>query len=215
MQYEGKIGPTGFDKNGSESSSRAVGYYGNGRKGISGPKRSRSAHLSERRTRTMGLIFVCVVAVVIVSAFAMTSADNGSTGQPRVPADVKQIIPPPPGFLIGGYTYDEFGAKLPDCAVTITHVKTGNFTTANSGSLSFYYVQPTWPDMLVGDLIKVTAVKDSMSGENQSAIPSGPNMMIDVTLNVLIPEFPMLIAPIVGMGVIVCGVATLERRREH
>jgi hypothetical protein len=210
MQHEGKIGLSGFDRN-SQSSRRAVGHYGNARKAMSGSG-VRSARLNEKRIRTSVLVLLSVAVLLTISVFATAPTSKEKRPRSGAPAVVSDI-PAPPGFVICGYTYDSVGAELPNCDVEITHEKTGNFTTVNSGSLAFYSVFPPWPDMLVGDLIKVTATSGSLTGENESAIPSGPNMEMNVTLSAAIPEFPILMLPITGTIVLI-AVMDLMRRRD-
>ena len=208
MESEGKI--NGLGSSSRDMSSRVAGFYGNGMKGASRQSRSRLGYPSKRFGKALAVIFLVEASAVAVSALVM------NTGR-QVPAGVSDI-PAPPNLIIGGFTYDEFAAKLGDCEVTITHVKTGNYTVVYSGSsgplLGFYSYKPDWEDISQGDEIKVTAVKGVMTGESVGIVSSSPNLQIDVTLNVLIPEFPMVIVPVVGMMALI-AVVSLRRRGEE
>jgi len=205
LKSEGKI--NGLGSSSRDISSRMAGFYGNGMKAASRQSRSRLGYPSKRYGKALAVIFLVATSAVVVSALAMNPGR-------QVPAGISDI-PAPPNLIIGGFTFDEFSAKLGDCAVTITHVKTGNFTVLYSGAsgptLGFYSYKPSWEDISQGDDIKVTAVKGVMTGESVGYVSSSPNLQIDVTLNVLIPEFPMVIVPVVGMMALI-AVVSLRRR---
>ncbi|MBE3042296.1 hypothetical protein IMZ48_06895, partial [Candidatus Bathyarchaeota archaeon] len=70
---------------------------------------------------------------------------------------------------------------------------------------------------LDGDLINVTAIDRTGTsiGWNESAVPGGPTMTMDVTLTgTAIPEFPMVIVPVMGMLALFV-VVRLRRRGEE
>lgn len=208
MKSEGKI--NGLGSSSLEIKSQVAGFYGNGMKAASRQSRSRLGYPSKRYGKALAVIFLVAASAVVVSALAMNPGR-------QVPAGISDI-PAPPNLIIGGYTYDESAAKLGDCEVTITHVKTGNYTVVYSGAsgplLGFYSYKPVWEDISQGDDIKVTAVKGVMTGESVAKVSSSPNLQIDVTLNLLIPEFPMVIVPVVSMMALV-AVVSLRRRREE
>lgn len=206
MESKGKI--NGLGPSGQGISSRATGYYGNRMKATSTEKRNRSAYLIKRYGKPSALIFLVAVSVLIGSSLLVAPSDPGR------PADAKQVIPPPVGFIIGGWTYDEFGAKLPNCDVTITLVKTGDYDVVSSGTISFYSYIPAWPQLSVGDEIRVTAVKGVMTNTSTGIVPYAPMLQLDVKLDVLIPEFPMVIVPVMGMIALV-AVVSLRRRGEE
>jgi len=214
MDNKGKIGLNGLDTSGGScsrnmSTSLAVGFCIDHAKGVSRPRSPGSAFLSRRLAKTIGLLLVFVAAIVIVSAIVL-----GSIGtQHRVPANA--LAPPGPPYPVAGYTYDSLGAKLPSCDLNVTDLNTGEYcNTVVSDGNGFYSVDlgsfAVWTE---GDIIKVTAAKDMWTGENQSAV-AGTYLRLDVTLNVLIPEFPMVIVPVTGMLALV-AVVSLRRRGEE
>jgi PKD repeat protein len=89
---------------------------------------------------------------------------------------------PGPPYPVAGYTRDSAGAILPSCTVTITDVNTGEYTTVLSGTNGFYSVNlggfAAWT---AGDIVKVTAVKGTLAGENQGTV-AGTYLALDVKL---------------------------------
>jgi len=216
MKNDGKIRldglvTSGDSRSGSMNASRATGFYGNGMKGMSRPRSRRSPYLSNRHAKTVGLLvaFAAVIAVVSVIALGPIGKENAS--QPEVPA--KTLAPGPP-YNVYGYTYDSVGAPLAGCSVTVTDLRTTDSMVTTSSASGKYQVDlGSFAAWLPGDDIKVTAVSDPWSGENQSQA-LGLSLKMDVTLDVLIPEFPMVIVPVMGMIALV-AVVSLRRRGEE
>jgi len=114
-----------------------------------------------------------------------------------------------------GYTFESVGAKLPDCPVNITDLRTGEFKVAVSDAVFAAYLVDlgSFAHYMAGDEIKITAAKDMWTGENQSIV-AGSKLWLNVTLNVMIPEFPMVIVPVTGMMALF-AVVSLRRRGEE
>lgn len=92
---------------------------------------------------------------------------------------------PVPPYYAAGYTYDTLGNIMPDCQLTITDMRTGEWIAATSDASGFYmvdvanaYVTP----FAVGDLIKVDAVKGLATGSNEAVALAGGYVVIDVVL---------------------------------
>lgn len=186
------------------------------------PKHPRSAYARMRYAKIVSMLVICAVATVVVSAIAHASVDTEKVAAPAAPA----LGPPLTPYLLWGYTTDALGNPL-ECDITVTNVRTGEVNTTNS------YIVPPWPldgyyeidlanqftsGYLDGDLINVTAINGTSIGWigwNESAVPGGGSMTMDVTLDGTweIPEFPMVIAPVAGMLALFL-VMRLKRRGE-
>ena len=95
-------------------------------------------------------------------------------------------IPIPP-FSVYGYTYDEYGALLPDCTVTLTNVNTTESVVLNSGAAAFYMKDLTELELgyLNGNIILVEAVNGDLSGDNQATLDFEnplPYIQLDIVL---------------------------------
>jgi len=215
MDNKAKNGLNGLDTSSSSCSRNvkmrpAVGSYMDHAKGVSRPKNPKSAHLSGRHSKTIVLLIMFAAAIVIVSGVALAPVGKEKTSQP---AD-SSAAPGPP-YPVAGYTYDALGAILPSCELNITDLDTGEYNNTIVSGLNGYYAVnlgsfAAWND---GDIIKVTAVNGALVGENQSAV-AGSYLRLDVTLDVPIPEFPMVIVPVMGMMALV-AVMSLRRRGEE
>lgn len=222
MDNKGNTGLNGLDTSGRScsrkmSTSPAVESRIDRAQGASRPKShlsrlggDRSAHMGERHSRAVVALIVFAAAIVLVSAIVL-----GSVGtQERETA--KALAPPGPPYPVAGYTRDSTGAVLFSCALNITDLNTGQYnnTIVSSATTGFYSVNlGAFASWTAGDIIKVTAVKGALVGENQSAV-SGSFLAMDVTLDVAIPEFPMAIIPVTGMIALI-AVVSLRRRAEE
>ncbi|MCX6658474.1 MAG: hypothetical protein NTY62_07310 [Euryarchaeota archaeon] len=217
MDNKGKIGQNGLDTSGDSrsrnaSASPAVGFCIDRAKVVSRPKSPKSAHLGKRHSKAIVALLVFAAAIVIVSGIALAPVGKEKALHPA------ETQGPPPGtpYNVFGYTYDAVGAKLPDCSVTITDLTTGDSkVTVSDPTFAAYMVSlpsfaPTWD---YGDDIKITATKDVRIGENQSIV-AGSKLWLNATLDVQIPEFPMVIVPVTGM-IVLMAVVSLRRRSEE
>jgi fructose/tagatose bisphosphate aldolase len=96
------------------------------------------------------------------------------------------------------------GVPLIGCDVTITNVRLGVSVSVVSSSLGkFMYNLASMGEenqYADGDLITVEAELGELSGEAEGYVDtSGQLTMINVTLTTAIPEFSMVIVPVVGM----------------
>jgi len=167
----------------------------------SSPKGLRSASATRRYAKIASLLLVCAAAIFMVSSMAVLPVGKAIAEGPSAPGIE---APPVPPYYAAGYTYDAFGVILPDCVVNITNMRTGAYNLTTSDGAGFYIFDianqlPEPGGFLVGDLINVTATKDMAIGWNESVtLPMG-FVAIDVTLNGVIPEFPMMVLPVVGL----------------
>lgn len=209
MSEEGKIGMNGLDMSGSHRSATNECRKG-GRNVMARSIGVEPARPVRRRAKTIGLLLVFGVAIFVVSAMSLAPAAKS-----KMPADIADRPPGTP-YSIAGYTYDALGVKLPSCTVVVTDVTQGlsSPTLTSSGTTAFYSTQlQTWcPDWEVGDELKVVATKGIMYGENTSLVGSGPGTVINVTLNLEIPEFPVVVVPIVGMMGLFVAMTVIRRR---
>jgi hypothetical protein len=188
---------------------------------VSRPKKARSAYARMRYAKIVSMLVICAAATIVVSAIAHASVDTEKVAAPAAPA------PGAPGtpYFLTGYTTDALGNPV-ECNITVINLRTLEVNTTNS------YIVPPWPldgyyeidlansfpsGVQDGDLINVTAIDRTVTtiGWNESAVPGGGFMSMDVTLTgTAIPEFPMVIVPVTGMLALFAVVA-LSRRGEE
>ncbi len=170
-----------------------------------GPTGRSSTGARRMSFRAVALLFACsLVVVVIVSGAVVKLPTVEETTDAEIPVDACAM--PPPSYFMWGYTKDSVGDPLGECSVTVTNVRLGESRTVVSEvdgrymydlanmktELDEYYED--------GDEIIVEAVKDTLLGSAVGYVDlSGQNTQVDVTMGTVIPEFPMVIMPIVGM----------------
>lgn len=224
----GNIRPCGSDRKCDSRSSRidttrAVASSGSDMNAISRPKNLRSTYARMRYAKIVSMLVICAAATIVVSAIAHASVDTEKAAAPAAPVPAPPLTP----YLLWGYTTDALGNPV-ECTITVINLRTGEVNTTNS------FIVPPWPldgyyeidlanqfpsSYLDGDLINVTAINGTSIGWigwNESAVPGGGSMTMDVTLDGTweIPEFPMVIAPVMGM-LALFAVVRLRRRREE
>lgn len=221
----GNIRPCGSDSKCDSRSrridtTRAVASSGSDMNAISRPKNLGSTYARMRYAKIVSMLVICAAATIVVSAIAHASVDTEKAAAPPIALADLPNIP----YLLWGYTTDALGNPY-ECYVTITNLRTGEVNTTNS------FIVPPWPldgyyefdlangpllGYLVGDMYNVTAVSavSGTIGWNESAVPGGGSMWMDVTLTeTVIPEFPMVIVPVTGMLALFV-VMRLKRRGE-
>lgn len=229
MHKDGKIGMDGLDTSGGFNSAaarvgRPVIDHGNCMKSMSRSKYRGPAYLGGKHAKMAGLLIVFVAAAVVVSAAALVPSADGEAMKIPDKATARARVPPPP-YLLSGLTMDSVGAMLFGVDINITNLRTGAYNHTVSydyGGFGYAYYEFNLHDMdggypeVDGDIIRVTATYTDMEGQNQSALSvSGGYMMMDITLNpVVIPEFPMVVLPVVGLLAMVVAVS-LGRRLEE
>lgn len=168
----------------------------------SSPKGLNSASAARRNAKTASVLLVCAAAIFIISSVAALPVGKAIAEGPSAPG---VEAPPVPPYYAAGYTWDASGTViLPDCVVNITNVRTGawNLTTSDGSGFYIFDIANQLPEpggFLVGDTINVTATKDLAMGWNESVTQPLGYVAIDVTLNGVIPEFPMAVLPVVGL----------------
>jgi len=215
MDDKVKIGLNGLDtscnsRSRNVSTSQAVGFCIDRAEGVSRPKSPKSAYLGKRHSKAIVALIVFAAAIVIVSGIALAPIGKGKASE-----QVKTQAPPGAPYNVLGYTYDAVGAKLPGCTVNITDVTTGdyNVTTSDPTFAAYLVNLGSFTAWAPGDEIKITAVKGSLVGENTSTV-AGLLLWLNATVDVLIPEFPMVIVPVTGMMALM-AVVSLRRRGEE
>lgn len=165
------------------------------------------------------LLVVFAAAIVVFSALALTEASQTTLST--------KDIPPTPHTILG-FTYDDDGVTpINGAIVNITNTRTGETTQwnetrpswdpdANVYSIDLSELPTAW---ILGDIINVTAWKDTEIGWNEGPITDNPFAydQIDVNLNGTwvppIPEFPMVILPVGGM-LVLFAVVSLRRKEQ-
>jgi len=162
-----------------------------------------------------------VVAIAVMSAVAMVPSGKGKAiGSDVVDKAQSNRFPGFP-YACVGHTYDSDGSTiLPACDVTIKNLRTADSHTVVSDSTGYYqddlndleYYPLGW---VTSDTIDVTAVQGTMMGHNQTTYDeAGFSVVIDVTLDTVIPEFSMVIVPVVGMAALVVGLSMGRRGKQ-
>lgn len=221
MKNDGKIRPDSLGTSGGFRSmtlnaSERAGLYGAGLKGTPRRNSTRRAYPRISHSKMIGLLLVCAAVIVMLSAVALAPLGKEKASQPN---DEARTLAPGLSHPVNGYTYDSLGALLGDCAVTVLDVRTGESVTVHSGAsgptLGFYFTNLQFTAWMTGDDIQVTAVDPTgtMTGVNTTKASGGFNQ-IDVKLDTLIPEFPMVILPITGMMAMFVLVSLKRRGQE-
>ena len=166
-------------------------------------------HLYGGRSKITLVVLLLAATMLAVHAVASTETE-------RIPLE---------GHTIWGCTYAADGVTpLPGCVITVTNTRTGDAIVWDETSegwvptLNVYSVDTVeFPNgWSWGDLLNVTAVNGVSVGWNESVITDNPSGLdqIDVTLDGItdIPEFPMVVLPVVGL-VAIAAVVSLKRRR--
>ena len=224
MASSGKL-EYGMDTSGSPSSrkletTRLVGSIGCGTDVVPRSSRRGLARARRRYVKMVSMLLVVFAAAIVVfSALALTEASQTTLST--------KDIPPTPHTILG-FTYDDDGVTpINGAIVNITNTRTGETTQwnetrpswdpdANVYSIDLSELPTAW---ILGDIINVTAWKDTEIGWNEGPITDNPFAydQIDVNLNGTwvppIPEFPMVILPVGGM-LVLFAVVSLRRKEQ-
>ena len=148
-----------------------------------------------------------VVALAVIAAGALVLSlgigEKGPDVGPSLPGDSSSYgieFPHP----IVGTCYDSGGNPLVGCEVTVTDVTLGasDVTTSDGDGAYSYDIANLPGEWAVGDEILVEALYDGMYyGCNTTIATSGYFDIVDVHVDTgtVIPEFPMVIGPVVGI----------------
>jgi len=182
---------------------------------ISRPKRLGSAYARMRYAKIVSMLVICAAAITVVSAVAYSSVSSEK-------ARALDLLPP---YTLEGLITDSLSNSY-NCTVTVTNVRTGESNITWSDPFDGYYrmdIQHALPSaFLPDDLINVTAINVTadLIGWNERRVPTPPggSFWLDVTLNGTyseIPEFPMVIVPVLGMMILFVAVGLTRKGREQ
>lgn len=206
-----------------------IGFYGSGRKDAAFRRdvvrRAGALRKPIGRRHVMLLALLAIALVASGAAAAMlgsgpaTLVPEGSTDGARTTYGPGYDVPPPP-LLIYGWVY-YMGTPVDGATVTLTNQNTGETTDPYvTGSDGFYMLQVA--DLpsgySAGDVLVVTADKSSemLTGSGSYTITGTEPGYAQLDINmVLIPEFPTLIIPVVGMVAVVATVRLARGRRNE
>jgi len=175
-----------------------VGLYGAALTAIARPRRERKAR-SAGRVRIASAILLCIAAVLVVSSVTTVTAQ-----------------PPPPKNVEGYVYYSDGVTPVVNCLVNVTNTRTHDWNLTYTDDTYGWY-EFNMNDFLngvqEGDLINVTATKDLDIGWVEGT--AGPAFLdINVIMSgAVIPEFPMVVLPVVGLMALFIVVG-LERRKK-
>jgi hypothetical protein len=146
--------------------------------------------------------------------------DDAMTGSMSVPVTVSDpSSPPPTPYNVWGYVFDSGANPAFSVDVTITDTDTGAvWYTMTDTEYGYYMVDLNtnesgwnWDDTIL-----VEAMTFTEYGSNTGVTGSPGNeaaLQLDISMTGGIPEFPMVILPVLGM-IGVAAVVSLTRRRE-
>jgi len=196
---------------------RATASSGSDLIAVSRPKRLRSTYARMRYAKIVSMLVICAAAIAVVSAVAYASVSSEK-------ARALDLLPP---YMWQGFITDTVGNPNYNCTVTITNVRTGESNITWSDPFDGYYgmdIQHALPSaFLPGDLINVTAINETadLIGWTEQAVPTPPggsfwggDVVLDGTYSA-IPEFPMVIVPVMGMMILFVAVGLRRKGREQ
>jgi hypothetical protein len=129
----------------------------------------------------------------------------------------RQPIPP---YNVQGYVYQSDGTTpAVDCTVNVTNVATGEWLLTATDPVYGWY-ELDLANMLPsgvadGQVINVTVTKDLSIGWGEgTAMPgSTPYLELNIVMNgTIIPEFPMVVLPVVGLMALFVVVGLVRRK---
>jgi len=197
------------------NTTRATASSGSDLIAVSRPRRLRSTYARMRYAKIVSMLVICATAIAIVSAITYASVSSEK-------ARALDLLPP---YMLEGLITDTVGSSY-NCTVTVTNVRTGESNITWSDPIDGYYrmdIQHALPSaFLAGDPINVTAINVTadLIGWNDRLVPTPPggSMWLDVTLNgtySAIPEFPMVIVPVMGMMILFVAVGLTRKGKEQ
>jgi hypothetical protein len=223
MSVEGDIGRNGLN------TSQEVGFFGSGLRGRQRrryPRPAKARAFVKGHAKALGMLAVslAVCVALLASAMAVPHSADGKAAQGKIPATTSQGIPPPP-YPVQGYTNDSLGNPI-ECYVVITDLDSGanwtgwsNFTNDGINYYpGFYQINIAPLDSALpyeysdGDTLEVVATSNtSLTGSNTGLVSNATAYTtIDVVVSTVIPEFSVVVVPIVGLVAIV---AVMSHRR--
>lgn len=206
-----------------------IGFYGSGRKDAAFRRdvvRRAGALRRPIGRRNVMLLALLAVALVASGAAAALLGSGPATLVPEGPADGARTTygpgydgPPLPPLLIFGYVY-YMGTPVAGATVTLTNQNTSETSDPYiTGSDGLYMLQlADLPSgYSPGNVIVVTAEKASemLIGSGSYTVTGTEPGYAQLDINmVLIPEFPTLIIPVVGMVAVVAAVRLVRAKRD-
>lgn len=156
---------------------------------------------------------ICALSAVVAIAMVLLCFVVSSVAS--VPANEYPQRQFPP-FVVEGFVYEADGVTpAVDCVVNVTNKNTGEWilTGTDPWGYGWYEAQFEFHNVTEGDLFNVTAMKDWQIGWNESVYTGGPILDLNITMSGTIPEFPSLIAPVLGLTCLVVLVLVARRTR--
>jgi len=158
-----------------------------------------TAERRRKAKRAMMLLACATAALTLVSAAVLLSPGDGgeeSTPAPEIPGRSAENPPGTP-YPVGGYTYASDGVSLLyGVSVTVTNVNTEYSWEATSSMTSGFYAVVIYATE--GDLIHAEGVLGELFGMSEE-YAAGSSLQLDITLDMVIPEFPVVMLPVVGV----------------
>ena len=153
-----------------------------------------------------------ILAVLLVTVLAFSGA-QGVISQKTDDHKATSLGPPPP-FILYGYAYDGTSNPLMSVDITITNINTSeNHETVSDGNGYYQFNLANLPSgYSLGNTISIAGNTTVYFGQNTTTVAGSGGMWFNVTLDVLIPEFSTLAAPIGGIIVIMLLAPVVGRK---
>lgn len=171
---------------------------------------------------TAKLLLACslIIIAVVVSAIAVKLPATKEMADAEVPVGTSRA--PPPNYYVWGVVKDSGGNPLVGAEVTILIVRTGANDMMLSTATGMYQFDlancpnETEEYYIDGDELIVEAVMGMDFGSSSGCVDTSTNnVQIDVQMGTVIPEFPMVIAPVAGMLALFAIVRFRRRKAEE
>jgi len=158
----------------------------------------------------VSVVLVSVMLLVLVMAFSVASAPADKMTASNCQTQRPEILS---FYKVGGYVYEADGTTpVGGATVTVTNLNTGASTSTLTNSFGLYSVdvEDLPGGVAPGHIINVTATKDLQIGWNEGAFTFDVTIL-DITLSGVIPEFPSIFVPVLGLA---CLVVLSGRKRK-
>ena len=187
-----------------------------------GDSSPRPARREKEGAKRISVLAACVaVAIVLASGVVLLSQGTETERQfIATPGDSPGLGTEQP-HPIAGYCYDASNDPMPGCTVTVTYweSETTSYSgeTTSDGDGKYQFDIAVFPGLWLADkYVEVEAESPDglFFGYADGYTTTGFIDFIDVVLNVPIPEFPMVITPVVGILALFV-IARIRRKKEE
>jgi len=166
---------------------------------------------SRERRRDPTRFFVILFSVFLASVLVLVGLHMVMSQ--KADGHKASALGPSLPYILYGYTYDSSSDPIGPANVTITNEDTGGICeTATDVNGYYQFNLANLPNgYSVGDTISIVGNTTESTGYNSTTVTGSGGKWLNITLNVSIPEFSSVLAPIGGMMIV--SVAPMIQRR--